>query len=635
MLATLARLRARLRLTREVGLWYHSEYAPDLGPDGRIPGIVPYRGELILGQLVTERLIRAGDVRAPHPVSLHTLARVHPPAYLESVTRAETLGRIFGLDPAVVAVDPLLTAARRAVGGTIGAALACGHGLLETAVNLGGGFHHAEPDRGGGFCIYNDVAAAIAVLRHKGFADRIAIVDLDYHQGNGNLVFFANDPTVLTYSLHASVWTEVDAVADVGVLVPTGSGDAAYLAQLRETLPKALAAHKPALVFFLAGNDVLAGDRLGDLKLTPAGVLERDRLTLKWIREVGARTVVTLAGGYSRPAWECSVNLVRYALSGEARAARKAPRFDLRHLYRRVARALDPFELQKEQPGELELTAEDLLLDLGAHPPARRFLGYYTVQGIEYALERYGILDRLRDLGFRDLRVTGELEDRWRQVVRIHGRKRRDPAHTYHLLAEVVARRTELPAPGPLEPPGPLEVLWVEWLMLQDPTAEFSPARPRLPGQSHPGLGLSGEILEALVQICYRLGLDGILHRPAHYHNALVGARHFHFLDPEAAGRFEAIRRVVSGRPLPEATQLVEDGRLALGDGTRLPWEPADYAFPVSPRLKAWLAAPGYQTRAGQAERALLDAGLHLEGAAAVSAPSRSGAGARTPPPRS
>ena len=438
---------------------------------------------------------------------------------------------------------------------------------------------------------------------------------------------------MLTYSLHASVWTQVDAVADVGVLVPPGSGDAAYLAKLRETLPQALAAHRPALVFFLAGNDVLAGDRLGDLKLTPTGVLERDRLALKWIREINARTVITLAGGYSRPAWECSVNLVRYTLSGEARAARKAPHFDLRHLYRRVARVLDPFELQKEQPGELELTAEDLLLDLGAHPPARRFLGYYTVQGIKYALERYGILERLRDRGFRDLRVSAELEDRWRQVVRSTAASagtRRAPSTPRR--GRRAAHRA--PAPGPLEPPGPLEVLWVEWLLLQDPTAEFTPGRPRLPGQSHPGVGLAGEIMEALVQICYRLGLDGILHRPAHYHNALVGARHFRFLDPAAAGRFEASPG--GQRPAaPRGDAAGRDGRLCLGDGTRVAWEPSDYAFPVSPRLKAWLAAPDYQARAGQADRALLDAGLHVEGAGTVSGPRSSDAGGRTPPPRS
>lgn len=272
---------------------------------------------------------------------------------------------------------------------------------------------------------------------------------------------------------------------------------------------------------------------------------------------------------------------------------------------RRVARHLDPLRLQREDDGELYLGPEDLVADLDARPVVRRFLGYYSLPGLEYALERHGLLGRLRGKGFRDLVVEGDLADPFRQVIRVRGRWAGDPEGTRCLLAELVARRAEIPSPVGAGP-APLKVLWIEWLLLQDPTSPFSARRPRLPGQDHPGLGLAAPVLAALVEVARRLGLDGIVQRPAHYHNAVVAAPVFRFLDPADAGRFEAIGTRVAGLSLCEASRRVEDGSLDFPDGTAVTWTPAALVFPTSRRLSSHLDGPRWRREAERARRARL-----------------------------
>jgi len=147
---------------------------------------------------------------------------------------------------------------------------------------------------------------------------------------------------------------------------------------------------------------------------------------------------------------------------------------------------------------------------------------------------------------------------------------------------------------------------------LQHPLGNFSLSRPRLPGQSYPGLGISGEILMAMVQVCRRLGLDGLLHRPAHFHNAQVGARKFRFLDPEVEGRFRALQTLLEGLSLAEATLAIEQQRVVFEDGKPLVWEAGHFYLPVSERLRAFVDSPDYERRSKQAREAVLGQGLHL-----------------------
>ncbi len=217
------------------------------------------------------------------------------------------------------------------------------------------------------------------------------------------------------------------------------------------------------------------------------------------------------------------------------------------------------------------------------------------------------MLPRLRRLGFVEAALKLELDDARRQVVRILGR--RAGMSQLVLLAEMVLARRAM-APPPEIAGGDLSMLQVEWLLLQDPTRRFSAERPPLPGQEHPGLGMADDAQELLVQVCRRLGLEGISHHPAHFHNAVWAARQFRFLSPEAEGRFRAMRRALASLHVAQASAAVEEGRLRLEDGTAVAWRPDDFVLPVASRLGDYFASRDYTERMMAAMNGMLEAGL-------------------------
>lgn len=616
LLPILRRFRARNRLNHTVGLWYHPEYAPKcLAQTNRTLGVQLDRSELILDTLAKWRMIRPDDIRPAPLAPLDDLALIHSMTYLESLSSPDVLGYVFGINIAEVSVEELLRSQRRAVGGTINAALAVTRGELKVAVNLGGGFHHAEPEQGGGFCIYNDVAIAIAKLRQSGFREPIAIIDLDYHQGNGNLVTFANDATVLTYSIDGAVWSHIDATANVQVVLPPGTGNKEYLAALKRTLPAALKAHGPKLVFIIAGNDVLSDDPLGDFTLTQEGVADRDQYVIETIRAHGdAGVVVTMAGGYSEKAWQSTASFVHWLLTDRIRL-KKWPAQDLRLEFTSIARKISSTDLQRgAEPEEFKITEADILGDLIHGMPAQKLLGYYTIAGIEFALERYGILKKLEERGFTNIEVTADLGDDTRQFVKIYGYGGQGTGRTRHLLSELIVRRRVIAPPSSATGlPGKLELLGVEWLLLQNPTKPFSLARPPLPGQVHPGLGMAQEVLELFRQVCHRLHLDGMCSTPQHYHNAIVGmALGYHFLDPAHEGRLLALKEALGRYTIPEAVVVLAEKRVKLRDGTIVNWiAEGDQILAVSRALKQYFASADYAAAVHAAKKQLLEAGLH------------------------
>jgi acetoin utilization deacetylase AcuC-like enzyme len=185
------------------------------------------------------------------------------------------------------------------VGGTIEAARAA----LEDgiAMNLAGGTHHAFADHGEGFCVFNDVAVATRLLQGDGHVRRIAIVDLDVHQGNGTNAIFAGDTDVFTFSMHGGRNYPFRKVAgSLDVELADGTGDDQYLGLLDDVLPRVLARAEPDFVFYLAGADPHEGDRLGRLRLTFDGLARRDAMVIDRCREVGIPIAITIAGGYGR-----------------------------------------------------------------------------------------------------------------------------------------------------------------------------------------------------------------------------------------------------------------------------------------------------------------------------------------------
>ncbi len=171
----------------------------------------------------------------------------------------------------------------------------------RAAIYLGGGTHHAFRDGGSGYCVFNDCAVATRVVFRESAIERVLIVDLDVHQGDGTAAILAGEPRAFTLSLHGERnYPRLKMTSDLDIALPDGTGDDDYLRALDGALARAIALARPDLVFYLAGADPYAGDKLGRLALSKAGLAARDRRVLTTCDEVGARLVVVMAGGYAR-----------------------------------------------------------------------------------------------------------------------------------------------------------------------------------------------------------------------------------------------------------------------------------------------------------------------------------------------
>ena len=228
------------------------------------------------------------------------LLLVHAPAYVEAIadgTVAAAVTREIGFPWS----EAMAERARRSVGATVAAA----RSALRRGVSasLAGGTHHAYADKGGGFCVFNDVAVAARVLQahraREGKSLQVAVIDLDVHQGNGTAHIFQGDNSVFTLSLHGEKnFPFRKEAGDIDVGLPDGCGDADYLAALDLALLQVGQRCSPDLVFFLAGADPFEGDRLGRLKLTAAGMQARDQRVFDWCWARTIPVVVLMAGGY-------------------------------------------------------------------------------------------------------------------------------------------------------------------------------------------------------------------------------------------------------------------------------------------------------------------------------------------------
>ncbi len=546
----------------------------------------PLRGDKVLGALEEAGLLASRLLSEPRPASLLNLLRVHTQEYLQSVQEPEALTRILGVPISVREIEKTLDLQRLMAGGTIQAVrLAMRTGGI--AVHLGGGFHHAMPEAGGGFCVFNDVAIAIRRLRARGFLEPILVVDLDLHDGNGTRKVFAQDPSVHTFSVHNDHWGETDALASTAIALGAGVDDATYLRTLREALPPVFESLRPGLVIYVAGTDPAHDDAIGNWRVSAAGLLERDRFVLGLARRDGhgCPTAILLAGGYGRHAWKHTARSLLWLASGREIEPPPEEALTLER-FRRIGSDLHNAE-RVDDGLAFSLSEEDIagLLPGPARPP--RFLGFFARHGVELLLERAGVLAQLRAKGFRSLRVDLDTLDAQGQTLRIYCED-----GPRELLVEMRAARSRGAVPG-------METIALEWLLLQNPREPFSAARPRLPGQLHPGLGLLRDFMGWLMVVCESHGLDGISFVAAHYHIAMQSRRLVRPLRAEDEARLRAMARALAGLPLPLATAAVEDGQV-VDTVTHRPvsWQPVVTVLPVSERLRAIVSTPKYEETA-------------------------------------
>jgi acetoin utilization deacetylase AcuC-like enzyme len=290
---------------------YSPRYHIDIGT--HVYPTIKYR--LLYDALIERRLAGPGDFVEPEPASWDDLASVHTADYLERL-REGTLDEDEEAQLEIRWSPEVVEGFRLMTGGTRLAAMlalcppAEAEPLLRgeppyrhargVGIHLGGGFHHACEDHGEGFCLFNDVAVAIRLLKRERRIARAAVVDCDVHHGNGTAFIFTGDRSVFTFSIDQEHnYPVFKPLGSLDIHLPDYTDDEGYLRQLAGALPRVLASG-PDIVFYLAGADPFADDQLGGLGLTKEGLRRRDRMVFHAAKEVGVPVVVTLAGGYAR-----------------------------------------------------------------------------------------------------------------------------------------------------------------------------------------------------------------------------------------------------------------------------------------------------------------------------------------------
>jgi acetoin utilization deacetylase AcuC-like enzyme len=301
-------------------VYYSTQFVLPLPPGHRFPmgkyALLHDRLADELAGLVLEQAPAATDGE---------LALVHTPAYIQAISDGT-------VEPAVMREigfpwsQAMVERSRRSVGATI---CACRAAFEEgVAANIAGGTHHAYAHKGGGFCVFNDAAVAARLmqaewLRSRRHALKVAIVDLDVHQGNGTARIFRDDESVFTLSMHGGRnFPFRKEAGDLDVDLPDGTGDEAYLLALERALDELAARFEPGLVIYLAGADPHEGDRLGRLKLTWDGLEARDRRVFEWAWQRRVPLALAMAGGYGKrieDTVQAQVNTFRVAAQYAAR----------------------------------------------------------------------------------------------------------------------------------------------------------------------------------------------------------------------------------------------------------------------------------------------------------------------------
>lgn len=274
-------------------VFYSDQFVLPLPPAHRFP-MEKYR---LLRERVSHEL-RGVVLREPDPAADAVLALAHTQDYIRRLSQGDLshkeMQKIgFPWSPEMV------ERSRRSTGATI---MACRAAIADGAsVNLAGGTHHAYADRGEGFCCFNDALVAARLMQSEGRARRIAIIDLDVHQGNGSAAIARGDESIFTLSIHgAENYPFVKERSDLDVELPNGTGDLAYLDALDRALGELQSRFSADLIIYLAGADPYEDDRLGRLGLTKAGLLARDERVFGFARSLDLPVAVAMAGGYAR-----------------------------------------------------------------------------------------------------------------------------------------------------------------------------------------------------------------------------------------------------------------------------------------------------------------------------------------------
>jgi acetoin utilization deacetylase AcuC-like enzyme len=273
---------------------YHDKYDLNLGPH-----VFPsQKFRLIAEALIAEKIAERDDFVRPEPATDQDMLRVHTPQWVRKLkTGTLTASEVMLLE--IPYSEELVEAVWLAAGGSI---LAAQWALRDGfGANLGGGFHHAYPDHGEGFCAIHDVAVAIRRLQADGAIRKAMVVDTDVHHGNGTAAIFGADPSVFTISIHQeNNYPAHKPPSNIDLHMMDRADDDEYLGTLMPAVEKSLDEFRPELLFYVGGADPFCEDQLGGLSLSKKGLKERDRRVFEEARKRGVAVASALAGGYAQ-----------------------------------------------------------------------------------------------------------------------------------------------------------------------------------------------------------------------------------------------------------------------------------------------------------------------------------------------
>ncbi|MBF0099671.1 MAG: histone deacetylase [Desulfobacterales bacterium] len=304
-------------LYNQIAIIYHRNYQVYLyGLEG-LHLFDTHRYARIYSSLVRQRVVRPNDVFVPNPVSDKDILRIHSDDFLNSLSDPKAIAQY--LEAPWIEffnkqwLENLILPFRYATGGTILAAeLALTYGL---AINMGGGFHHAKPQNGEGFCIFADIPIAIKKLQSDGKIQKTLIVDLDVHQGNGTVVCLSDDLESFTFSMHQRhIYPTPKEISDFDIELDAGTDDTLYMQLLSEHLPRLFNLVSPDMVFYIAGCDTLFDDPLASLALTQEGIIKRDFMVFQECKQRHIPLVITLGGGYGPSAPEVQTRSIQHII---------------------------------------------------------------------------------------------------------------------------------------------------------------------------------------------------------------------------------------------------------------------------------------------------------------------------------
>ena len=268
--------------------------------------------------------------------------------------------------------------------------------------------------------------------------------------------------------------------------------------------------------------------------------------------------------------------------------------------YHRIARSIQKFDLQKIDGVDAGLGFEEVFGDLQSHASSELLMGFYSLRGMDMALERYGVRKALAQRGFPNARLELDLSDPYRHRMMLVDADASAPRGE-NRLAELHLHRVTSPEERDFQPDirkGCSDFLMIDWLCLQNPRQGFSADRPALPGQNHPGLGIGPEVMEMIQILAERLGLAGIVTRPQYYHNAALYSLRYHFIDPICEGRLLALMRDLNGKSLSEASWAVHLGAvLCRENGRPVSWFGREQVFALNRGVARYFESADYRRR--------------------------------------